>query len=125
MALDFRPPYSDYVKHEYDAYPNFCREEVVIATPSNLKAGTVVAKVTASGKYVQVDLAASDGSENAAGILINDADATTADVRNLIVARGPAVATSNLIYPTGASAANIATINAALAAKSIVVRDAI
>lgn len=124
MALAFERPYSDFIKHEYDGYPNYCREEIVVATPSNLKAGTVVAKLT-GGNYVQVDLSKSDGSEIPAGILINNADASTANVRVLAVLRGPAVATTNIIYPTGASAANIATINAALAAKSIVVRDAV
>ena len=121
--MDFRPPFSDYVKHEYAQFPGFCRDAVVVATPGVLKAGTVVAMLT--GKVVQVDLTKSDGSENAVGILVNDVDASTADAKGIIVARGPAVATTNLIYPAAATPTNTATINAALEAKGIVVRTAI
>lgn len=43
------------------------------ATPTTkLRAGLVLGKITASGKYKEYDNAASDGSQTAVGILAND-----------------------------------------------------
>ena len=48
----------------------------VVPLAASLGSGTVVAEVTATGKYVKVNTAASDGSETAKGILVNAVDAT-------------------------------------------------
>lgn len=46
------------------------REQVVIAAAAGaMAAGTVLGKITASGKYVAYNNGASDGSQTAAGIL--------------------------------------------------------
>ena len=44
-----------------------------------LQAGTVLGKVTASGKYVAYDNTALDGSETAVAILADKVDATSSD----------------------------------------------
>lgn len=54
-------------------------ESVTILSGQVLAARTVVGRVTASGKIVICDPAASDGSQNALGILVNAIDATGAD----------------------------------------------
>mgnify|MGYP003600088106 FL=1 len=48
-------------------------------TGENLVAGTVLGKITASGKLKKVDSTASDGSQKIYGILLEDIDASTAD----------------------------------------------
>lgn len=53
----------------------------VIVSGSDIKSGTVLGKVTASGKYKPYSNAASDGSEVAAGILYQHIEATTGDVK--------------------------------------------
>jgi hypothetical protein len=53
---------------------------IVVVTGEVLVRGTVLGKVTASGKYAAYDNAASDGTEVAAGILCEDVDATDGDV---------------------------------------------
>jgi hypothetical protein len=45
------------------------RETITVLSGETLKAGAVLGKVTASGKYKALDPAAVDGSEAAAGIL--------------------------------------------------------
>lgn len=45
----------------------------------DLAAGTVLGKITASGKYVAYNDGASNGSEVAVGILVNDVDASSED----------------------------------------------
>ena len=118
---DFATPFSKYLKHEYPEL-TLTRETITVGTAANLAAGTVLGKITASGKYVQVNLAKDDGSQTVAGILVQDAAAATADVEATAITMGPAVVTDKIIYPTGASAANKATINAGL--KSLGIRVA-
>lgn len=62
-------------------------DAVTIVLGQNLKAGDVVGKITASGKYKIYDNAAVDGSEVAAGILWADVDATAADKPGTILER--------------------------------------
>jgi len=80
----------DWLLDEFGA-PNYAREEVIILSGQNLKTGTVLGKVTASGKYVAYDNTASDGRETAAGVLIGDTDASSADKKAVALVRGPAV----------------------------------
>lgn len=92
-----------------------------------VKQFTVLGTVTASGKFLPYNPAASDGTQIASGILISgDADATSADVlNNVILARGPAVFdTAFLVWGTGVTTqAHKNTAYAALAAMTLVKAD--
>lgn len=60
-------------------------------------------------KYVEHDPAATDGSQNVAGILMKATDASSADVTTTAFVRGPAVINKNdITWKTGATAAQIA-----------------
>ena len=63
------------------------REGVTIVTGQNLAAGTVLGKITASGKYAAYSNAASDGTEVAAGILFEAVNATGGDKKGVMIAR--------------------------------------
>lgn len=104
-----------------EANGHLSREKVTVDT-GVLKVGTVLGKITASGKYVQVNLAASDGSEVAAGILWDAVDATDADVIGVAHVRECEVNGAELVYPDGASQNDIDAINEALASLNIIVR---
>jgi hypothetical protein len=56
----------------------------VTVSGTDIKSGTVMGKITASGKYVPYSNAASNGSEVAAGILYQHIEATTGDVKAVI-----------------------------------------
>ena len=61
---------SNVVKHEYGADFAYCREAVTVNdTTGTLAIGTVLGKVTATGKYKRAVQSASDGSQNAAAIV--------------------------------------------------------
>lgn len=88
---------SDWLKREADSH--FSREEVIIASgQGKLATGTVVGKITASGKYAAVTVAAVDGSQTAAGIVLAAGDATSADAAAVIIARDAIVAHQALLY---------------------------
>ena len=59
-------------------FPHISGQETIL-TGNNLTRGTVLGKVTASGKCVAVDDSNSDGSQTAYAILAEDTDATSAD----------------------------------------------
>lgn len=99
------------------------REEILVEDGAGkLEVGTVLGKVEATGEYKQVDLDAEDGEEVAAGVLFGAVDATDAAVRAAAHVRHCEVLGSELVYPTGASAGDIATINGQLEAIGIIVR---
>lgn len=95
-------------------------EEIVDATSGALETGTVLGKVTSSGKFVRHDAGASDGSENEAGILLIGIGAEEAG--RTVIKRDAEVQKSELTYAAGANAAQKTATNAALEALGIVVR---
>lgn len=99
-------PIGAVIKNEYDIH--FCRDEVIILSGSGvLKPNTLLGKITASGKYKPITPGASDGSQNAAGILVSYVDATAADAKAIALVRGPAmVYFPELIVPAVFTAGN-------------------
>lgn len=84
---------SNWLKWELAVEVAYCRKEVVVNdAAADLVTGTVLGKVTATGKYkVSVETAV-DGSEVPAGILIYDTSVAAAtDKQVAILAKGPAI----------------------------------
>jgi len=104
-----------------EANGNLSREQGVLDT-GNLETGTILGKITSSGKYVQVNLAAVDGSETAVAVLWDKADASSADQKITVHTRLCELLTTELVYPTGASDNDKAAINADLADRYMIVR---
>lgn len=98
-------------------------DTVTLITGQNIKSGTVLGKITASGKYTLHNNAASDGSEVAVAISLNDVDATSADTPCVIVARMQEVILSKLIFKDGISAPNKTAALGVLATKFIIARE--
>ena len=94
---------------------------VVTAPADGLAAGTVMGRLTSDGTYVAYDAGGSNGSEVAAGVLLNPASEGTTS--NVIFARDGEVAQNALTYPDGANAAAITAINTALEGLGIFVRE--
>jgi hypothetical protein len=73
------------------------REEVTIAAAAPaMVAGTVVGKITASGKYTVYSDAAGDGTQVAAGVLYTNVADAAADQKAVIIARDAEVMESEL-----------------------------
>jgi hypothetical protein len=108
----------------WEVMRDFTRETVTIASGAGkLEPGTVLGKITTGGKYTVLTPGASNGSQNAAGILWAGVDATDADAAGVVILRGPAIANlSEILFPEGATDPQIATATAALAALGILLR---
>ena len=72
---------------KYEADQRYSRENVTVKSGQNLAAGTVVGRITASGKIAVYDNAAVDGTQTAVGVLIAAVDASAADMPGVIIAR--------------------------------------
>ena len=82
---------SNVVKHEYGADFAYCRELVTVNDAAGtLAVGTVLGKITASGKYVRAVQTAIDGSAVAAAVVWGaKAIPATTDTQVLCLVRGP------------------------------------
>ncbi len=101
----------------------YSRDEVTILSGEDLSIGEVVGEVTASGKYVAFNQDGEDGSQNAAGIVIDNYDASDGDIQGVIVARDAIIITSNLVWPSDIETTEITAALAQLAALGIIVRE--
>lgn len=98
-------------------------DSIVVASGAGvLVAGTVLGKITASGKYTILAPAASDGSQTAAGILWDGLDATSADVPGVAVTRLAEVTAGELTYPGGITGPQKTAALASLAAAMVIAR---
>jgi hypothetical protein len=108
----------------WEVLRDFTRDTVTLASGAGkLAPGTVLGKITTGGKYTGLAPAATNGSQNAAGILWAAVDATDADASGVVLVRGPAIANRHeLVWPEGATEAQITTATTALAALGIILR---
>ena len=110
----------------WEAFRDYTREVITIATGGTypvLEPGTVLGKITASGKFAAHDPAAVDGTETAVAVLWGAADATAADATAVALVRGPAVVNGNDLVFTGTpTAAQITAAHTALDAVGILTR---
>ena len=111
---------------KFEAPNLYSRDRVTVAAGQNLPLGTVLGIVTASGKYKQIDPSAEDGSQVAAGVLLQNCDATLADRDNgLVVARHAIVSDHALQWPTGITTAEQQAAVAQLKALGVLVRQGV
>lgn len=98
------------------------RDVVTVAAAADLPPATVVGRVTATGKVVRLAPAASDGSQNAYGVLLYPAAAATADDRVPAIVRDAEVNGSMLAWPAGITTNQRNAAIAALEARGVIVR---
>lgn len=124
--------YSDTFKHEYEVSSAFCHENMTAleAAITTYRPGTVVGKITASGKVKKQDAASVDGSQVAYGIVSEDrtfAVAAATDTKVRVMVRGPAIVNKSMLdmgAGTDTDAEKLA-VYTALEAKNILVNTGI
>ena len=111
---------------KYEAPNLYSRDRLTVAAGQTLVLGTVVGIEAATTKVVQLDPAANDGSEIAAGVLTADVDAAAADrTDGIVVSRHAIVADHALIWPVGITPVQKAAAKLQLKALGILVRAAV
>lgn len=93
---------ADFILHEGGM--SYSRDTITIASGVGIVApGTVLGKITASGKFIPAPAAGvvgSEGAEVGVAISIHGVDATSADVATVAVARYAVVNANQLTYDT-------------------------
>lgn len=112
----------------WEVNPQYSREEVTLtAAQGDLKAGTVMAKVTATGNYVPYDDDANAGTPGAgvaAGVLCYDVANSASTQKVVIVARSAIVEEALLVWEASNDAGEKTAGIAELVAAGILVRAA-
>lgn len=125
-ALTMSPTLGDLLKYELNS--SYSREAVTLKAGTNYAQGSVLGKITATGKYrlsPAAQVVGDEGAETAVAVLIEAVDATAADKTGLIVARGPAIVSkAALVFDASVDqAAEKAANHSQLAAAGIVPRE--
>jgi hypothetical protein len=110
---------------KYEVNPNYTRETITLLAGMPYPVGSVLGKITASGKYKLATSGGSDGAQTAEAVLLYAVDATLADAVGIVVARGPSIVSrAALAYDaTVNDGAKITTKLGQLAAVGIIARD--
>lgn len=101
------------------------RETITIVSGAGVvAAGTVLGKITASGKYTPSAIGAADGSQSAAAVNIYEVDATSGDVDVAAIVRDAEINGNVLTYHADRDqAAEKTSANDDLATAGIIVRS--
>jgi hypothetical protein len=112
---------------KYEVNPNYTREVITLLAGMPYPVGSVLGKITASGKYTLSPATGADGSQVASAVLLYAVDATLADATGIVVARGPSIVSrAGLAYDaTVDDAAKITTKIGQLATVGIIARDGV
>ena len=111
---------------KYEAPNLYSRDRVTVGAGQNLPLGTVVGLVTATAKIKQIDPSATDGSQYAAGVLMQAVDATLIDREDgLMLARHAIVADHALAWPAAITAAEKLAAIAQLKSLGVLVRKGV
>jgi len=112
---------SDVVKDE--GRNRISRDDDTLAAGSGIVVtGTVLGQVTATGKFKPLAPSATDGTQTAAAIILETANATTADQTVVNLKRHAQVVLQGLIWPVGINATQQTAALAALENRGIVAR---
>lgn len=91
---------------KYESPNLYSRDQVTVTSGQTLPLGAVVGLITATGKVKQIDPSATDGSQYAAGVLMQPCDAALIDREDgLMVARHAIVADHALTWPAAITVA--------------------
>ena len=112
---------------KYEVNPNFTRETVTLLTGTAYPVGSVLGRITASGKYKLATHGGTDGAQTATAVLLYAVDATLADAVGIVLVRGPSIVSrAGLAYEaTVNDAAKITAKIGQLAAVGIIARDGV
>lgn len=111
---------------KYEEENLYSRNQVTVVSGQNLKLGTVIGRVSATQKVKALDPSATDGSEVAAGVVLQSIDASAAEKTNgLIVSRQAIVADHALVWPVAITTEEKTAAIAQLEAIGILVRQGV
>ena len=124
-VLTEQPSMGDVLKYEVN--PNYTREVITLLQGQPYPVGSVLGKITASGKYTLSPATGADGSQVASAVLLYAVDATLADATGIVVARGPTIVSrAGLAYGAAVDDGTKITAKIAqLAAVGIIARDGV
>ena len=98
------PNLGDLLKYEEGSL-HYSRQVATVAAGRNLELGSVVGRVTASGRLKRLDPAATDGTQVPVGLLLQAVNASLIEIPDmLLLSRHAVVALNAVVWPAGITA---------------------
>ena len=109
---------------KYEEGLHYSREQDTVAAGQSLELGALVGRVTATGKLKRLDPAATDGTEDVAGILLGAVDASLVERDDaLLLVRHAIVASHAVVWPAAITPEQKTAATAALETRGILIRQ--
>ncbi|MFT4314300.1 MAG: head decoration protein [Wolbachia pipientis] len=84
---------------KYEASSLYSREQITVAKGQNIKLGAVVAKKTEDGFIRVLNPTATDGTQTAIGVILNDVNSKDSDIKAVIITRIALLADNAVVWP--------------------------
>lgn len=110
---------------KFEAPSLYSREEITVAQGQNLTLGTLVGQESETDLIKALNPAATDGTQNALGALIADADASSANIKAVIVTRDAILADHAVVWPSAITLEQKAAAIKQLEARGVIIRKGV
>ncbi|UPA54494.1 head decoration protein [Wolbachia pipientis] len=84
---------------KYEASSLYSRDQITVAKGQNIKLGAVVAKKTEDGFIRVLNPTATDGTQTAIGVILNDVNSKDSDIKAVIITRIALLADNAVVWP--------------------------
>ncbi|MDG7056611.1 MAG: head decoration protein [Wolbachia endosymbiont of Penenirmus auritus] len=108
---------------KYEASSLYSRDQITVAKGQNLKLGTVVGRDKDNAIKI-INPTATDGTQTAIGVIINDVDAKE-NTKSVIVTRIAMLADHAVVWPTNITEEQKATAIKQLEARGVIIRKSV
>ena len=110
---------------KFEAPNLYSREEITVAQGQKLALGTIIGQDSETDLIKILNPAATDGTQNALGALIADTDASSANIKAVIVTRDAILADHAVVWPSAITLEQKAAAIKQLEARGVIIRKGV
>ena len=110
---------------KYEASSLYSREQITVAKGQNIKLGAVVAKKTEDGFIRVLNPTATDGTQTAIGVILNDVNSKDSDIKAVIITRIALLADNAVVWPANITEEQKAAAIKQLEGRGIILRKGV
>ncbi len=110
---------------KFEAPNLYSREEITVAQGQKLALGAIIGQDSETDLIKALNPAATDGTQNALGALINEVDATSGNTKAVIVTRDAILADHAVVWPSAITLEQKAAAIKQLEARGVIIRKGV
>ncbi len=110
---------------KFEAPSLYSREEITVAQGQNLTIGTIIGQDSETDLIKALNPAATDGTQNAIGALIADADSSSPNTKAVIITRDAILADHAVVWPSSITLEQKTAAIKQLEARGVIIRKGV